>query len=191
MWPYYRLMSDLPLPPKRFYEHLVIDADNLPKTSTLHKVSHRVCKRNGVEFVASKGARTPVGPEWEQWVRENIVPEFVDTGINWREAVSDTSGVHTDITRDMALMFNITTGGPDGGVAFWQERGQPLYRARDTNALDFDQLQLLEKLQGPENVWFLIDARILHSTEGLTAPRVQFHIGLNYDQVPQNWLVDQ
>jgi hypothetical protein len=188
MWPYCKLLPELPVPPEKFYKHLIIDRDNLPTHSPYHPIKVRLCRRDGKEFIASKGTRTPVSDEWEDWVRKNIADGFTDTGINWRESVSDTSGAHTDTTRDMAVMFNITTGGPECGVTFWQEKNHLLKRARDIHCLDFDRLEMKHRLIGPENVWFLIDARILHSTENITEPRVQFQIGFDYQQVPRHWI---
>jgi hypothetical protein len=188
MWPYYKLLPNLPAPPQHFLDRVIIDTDNLPTTSPLHEVRIRFTRRNGQQFMASPSVRTLFTNEWETWVCDNIVPEFVDTGINWRHFNSDTGGIHTDTTRDYTLSWNITNGGPECGVTWWQEQGQPIQRGHAIQHLNFDNVNSICKLTGPDNTWFIIDARILHSAEHIISPRVQFQIGLNEDQIPWGWL---
>ena len=56
--------------------------------------------------------------------------------------------------------------------------------------LTYHDVTPVHKLVGPNNVWFLMDTRILHSCEGIESPRVQFDISFDTESVPQEWLVD-
>jgi hypothetical protein len=125
--------------------------------------------------------------ELEQWVRDNIIENFLHVGINYRHCNSDTSGIHTDSSREFSLTYNITTGGPTCGVTWWQEKGCPLVRDLGVQVLDFDTVEPMATLTGPSQQWFLHDARILHSTEGIETPRIQIQISLNHLHLPDHW----
>lgn len=190
MWPYYKLLPELPPPPQKFVDAVKIDPANLPSTTPYHEVRIRWSTRNGEQFLASKAARVPLSEEFEQWVRENILPNFNDAGVNYRHFNSDTGGVHTDTTRDYTLNWNITQGGPRCGVTWWQEKGKPMYRTRGIQHLDFDVLEPLHDVEGPMGTWFLLDSRILHSVERIEGePRVQLAISLDERDVPEQWLL--
>ena len=112
MWKFYKLMSDLPRPPQHFIDAVVIDPDNLPSRSPYHDIVVRYTTRNGQKVMGSPLVRTKFTDEFEQWVRENITPKFMDAGVSYRHCNSDTSGAHTDHTRDFVLSYNIAKGGP-------------------------------------------------------------------------------
>lgn len=192
MWPYYRLLPSLPAPPQRFIDQVDMNLKALPCETPFHEVRIRWSKRDGRQFLASRAARVPHSREFENWISENIVAKFNDAGINYRHYNSDTGGVHTDTTRDYTLNWNITQGGPDCGVTWWQERGRSVYRERGLQHLDFDMLEPLCNLNGPMGVWFLINSRILHSVERIAnKPRIQFAISLDEKDVPEAWLLPE
>lgn len=194
MWPPYRFLPELPRPPEKFFDmvHKQLQTSGMPTTSSLHEVRIRFSTREGQQFLASPGVRTTLNGEWEAWVRENIVSEFNDTGVNWRQFNSDTSGIHTDTTRRYTLSWNILNGGPDCGVTFWQEEGQPLVRERGIQHLNFDTVKMVDSFVGPFDQWFLIDACVLHSAENIdNEPRLQFQISLEPEHIPEHWNVAQ
>jgi hypothetical protein len=190
MWPFYKLLPHLPKPPEKFFKKVNIDLNNLPNTSSLHEVRIRFSTRNGKQFLASPGVRTLLDDEWENWVRENIVPTFNDTGVNWRHFNSDTGGVHTDTTRRYVLSYNIANGGPKCGVTWWQQDGQPLVRDPGVQHLSFNDVTPVCDLEGPFDTWFVMESHILHSAERIESPRVQFQVSLNEEHVPKEWLVN-
>jgi hypothetical protein len=191
MKPFYLLLPELPRPPEKFVEAINLDQSSFPTTSPFHEVRIRFCKRQGQQFLASPSvrARLPdnLQSELEQWVKENIIKNFLHVGINYRHCNSDTSGIHTDSSREFSLTYNVSTGGPWCGVTWWQEKDQPMIRNLGLQVLDFDVVEPVATLIGPTQQWFLHDARILHSTEGLETPRVQFQISLNYSHLPNQW----
>jgi hypothetical protein len=188
MWPYYKLLPNLPRPPQKFFDAVDISKTELPLDTDVHDVRIRYATRGNEKFMASPSVRLPFNEEWEQWVRENIVPNFNETGVNWRHANSDTSGIHTDTTRDYTLSYNITNGGPNCRVVYWQEEGQPVMRTHAIQHLNFDNVKKIFELPvGPDNVWFIHETRILHSAEGIEHPRIQFQVSLNEKDVPAEW----
>jgi hypothetical protein len=132
--------------------------------------------------------RIPLSDEFNRWICNNIASKFVDTGVNYRYCNSDTGGVHTDTTREFALTYNITTGGPDCRVVFWQEDNQPLVRERGIQHLNFNTVRPVFDLPpGPTDVWFLHNTTMLHSVEGLSQPRIQFTVGFLQSQLKPEW----
>jgi hypothetical protein len=191
MWPFYKLLPDLPKPPDQFIKFALDQIDNIPTSTDLHEVRLRYVSRNGNKFLASPGVRTLINQDWENWVKENLVSEYNDTGINWRHSNSDTGGIHTDTTRDYTLSYNITNGGPDCQVIFWQQDGHPIMRERGIQHLSFDDVKAVARMPvGPDGTWWINETRILHSAEGISEPRIQFQISLHTHQVPPEWLVD-
>jgi hypothetical protein len=191
MKPFYLLLPELPSPPKKLIDAVDLDQSSFPTTSPFHEVRIRFCHRQGQQFLASPSvrARLPdsLQAELEQWVRDNIIENFLHVGINYRHCNSDTSGIHTDSSREFSLTYNITTGGSTCGVTWWQEKGYPLVRDLGVQVLDFDTVEPMATLTGPSQQWFLHDARILHSTEGIETPRIQIQISLNHLHLPDHW----
>jgi hypothetical protein len=189
MWPYYKLLPNLPRPPQKFFDESLLDYDQFPTETPLHEIRIRHSSRNGENFVASRSVRIPLTDEFNQWIRENIASEFTDTGVNYRYCNSDTGGIHTDTTREFALTYNIITGGPRCRVVYWQEDNQPLERDRGIQHLNFDTVKpVFELPAGPDNVWFLHNTTMLHSIEGLSSPRIQFTVGFLRHQLNPEWL---
>jgi hypothetical protein len=193
MWKFYKIMSELPRPPQHFFDAVQIDPDNLPSRSPYHDIVVRYTTRNGQKFMASPLVRTKFSDEFEQWVRENITPKFMDAGVSYRYCNSDTSGVHTDHTRDFVLSYNITNGGPKCGLVYWKNKdreGEPLFQERGIQHLNFDNLEKLDELTGPDDTWFLLETNIIHSVENIETPRVQFQVSLRNEDMPAEWLAD-
>lgn len=193
MWKFYKLMSELPRPPQHFFDAVIIDPDNLPSRSPYHDIVVRYVTRDGKKFMASPLVRTTFSDEFEQWVRDNITPKFLDAGVSYRHFNSDTSGAHTDNTRDFVLSYNITNGGPNCGIAYWKNKereNESLMQHRGIQHLNFDNLEKIDELQGPDESWFLLATNILHSVENIEGPRVQFQISLRYEDIPPEWIAD-
>jgi len=190
MWPYYKLLPDLPRPPQKFFDEVEVDVNNLPNQTDMHEIRYRNVTRGNEKFLASPAVRVPTTPEFAQWFKENIAPNPKDVSINYRHCNSDTGGIHTDTTREYRLAYNILDGGPNCGVIYYQQDGYPLMRELAIQHLTYHDVTPVHKLVGPNNVWFLMDTRILHSCEGIESPRVQFDISFDTESVPQEWLVD-
>ena len=193
MWKFYKILSELPRPPQHFFDDVVIDPDNLPTRGTVADVIVRYVKRDGKRFMASPLVQTGSTKEFEQWVRENITPKFNNAGVSYRHCNSDTSGAHTDHTRDLVLIYNIDNGGPNCGVSWWRNKereGESLMHERGVQHLTFDNLEKIGEVIGPDDTWFLLESRILHSVENIERPRVQFQISLNYEDIPLEWVAD-
>jgi hypothetical protein len=98
-----------------------------------------------------------------------------------------STGAHTDFTRDWLLLYNLRTGGDKAKLCFWQEQGYPLIRDRKTEVGKYSNLKLIKEINGPKNVWYLINTRILHSTENVTELRLNLQVAFD-NQFPQELL---
>jgi len=115
------------------------------------------------------------------WIRENITSEFhaTNSGVMFFD---EPQLPHTDVTRDYVLLYNIQSGGPDSQLCFWQEAGQPLVRQRMLTAERGPNLKLVERVNGPFERWYIVNAKVIHSVENITGLRlnlqVSFDVGL-------------
>lgn len=134
--------------------------------------------RDGQSVTNSRYDRQPVSVELEAWIRSNIADDYDNIGVSCMHG-GTTNLPHTDTTRDLTLMYLITTGGDDVSTVFYRESGQELYRPRHTHP-DYDHLEVLESVRLVAGRWYLINARIVHSVENMTAPRQAVQLGFDY-----------
>jgi hypothetical protein len=91
----------------------------------------------------------------------------------------------------MSITWNIQQGGPKAGIIWYEEEGQPVMRDHNTQHLNYDNVTPIAELTPtPDNMWYIHDTRILHAAENLEAPRVQFQISMNVEDIPKEWLED-
>ena len=111
---FYSLLPDLPHPPQKFIDAISLDPNEFPTTSPFHEVRVRFCSRDGKKFLASPSVRAALPgdlqEEFEQWVKENVVADFLHAGVNYRHFNADTGGIHTDTSREFSLTYNIDPG---------------------------------------------------------------------------------
>lgn len=130
--------------------------------------------------------RCSVSTELEQWIRLNCRDDFVNVGLTYSYD-SKTMFPHTDITRRFTLLYPLATGGDSVETRWYQQQGQPLYRKSLVTLYTYDELTLLESVVFQPRVWYILDAGILHSVEGMTEPRVTIQVGFNEDST---WAMD-
>lgn len=133
-----------------------------------------------------------LGPEWDQWVRENI-SDRVDTSrvqvsVPKAGTVSNMHDAHTDNPEGWALLYVLDLGGDDVWTKFWREKGKPLlrYGCAPNNYIgcgNFDNMILLDSAKLELHRWYLINATILHSIHGITGPRTHIYLHLPADSV--------
>jgi hypothetical protein len=51
-----------------------------------------------------------------------------------------------------------------------------LVRARSTQGLTTENLDLVETIKGPHDCWYIVNTRILHSVENVVYPRINLQI---------------
>lgn len=189
-------MDHLPQVP----DHLVKIANNLidnkmdGDSDFVKQIDHslyqnRTLKLNNGSKVISRMQRGIMMPsEWDQWVKENIVSEFIETSIRVSEGSSETHGAHCDFRRKWKLYYLLSRGGDTATTYFYKQKGYPIVREeitdQDTQLIsvnDYSELEIVDSVQWPLNQWVLLNTMVLHGVEGITGLRTNFTIGIRPD----------
>ena len=133
-----------------------------------------------------------VNSELTSWLEENIPDISSRFNILYQTQFSldntpSTHIVHTDRLRLTALNYIIDTGGSDVVTSWYKEEGKNLHRLQktpgsqsDSGAVDYKNLQLLESVILEKNNWYIIDTRILHDVDNITATRKSISISFSH-----------
>lgn len=134
-----------------------------------------------------------LGLDWEEWVKENIIENFVNTGlrISAYTEYTTTHGAHSDGwfngKPSAKLYYLLETGGDNVITSFYKEQGQPLERYGDPanmcSCLDYSKLDLLSQTVFPKHQWVLLNTDILHGVENIEGDRINLAILINKDQL--------
>ena len=172
---FYCKLLDLPKIPEHFVQEILTQEPG----EVLRDYPGWVHTKEGGQVMSARNPFYYTSNELEQWLKENIAPEYNDVGVRYAhyEPGTTTAGVHTDQTRRYVLQYLIKTG--NGQLKFWQEKGQPAVRDGRYTPNNYDSLELLESFDLPEGVWVLLNTNILHSVEGLNSDRISVQVSLN------------
>jgi hypothetical protein len=134
-----------------------------------------------------------LGQEWEQWVRENIIEDFIYTGLRLSAYTeyTTTHGAHADGwfkgKPSAKLYYLLETGGDNVITSFYKEHGQPVERYGDPanmcSCSDYSKLDLLSQTTFPARQWVLLNTDILHGVENIESNRINLAVLINKDQL--------
>jgi hypothetical protein len=173
---------DLPAVP----ENLIPDFDRLLSNEVPPIWSNRpMTATRGTEIVKhSRYDRYDISPELKSWVDGNITADYKNIGIScmWDSSVNLP---HTDHTRDVTMLYLFHTGGDAVETKFWQRKGYPMhhenkdptYQYNSSQPTTYDDLDLLDSIIVPANQWYILDARCIHSVEGMSDSRISLQLG--------------
>jgi hypothetical protein len=132
----------------------------------------------GQSYAAPRIVRKSFDERFTEWVKENITENFQIAGIMVCEGTPDTpsTGAHSDLTRDFALIYTATPGGDHTDISFWKEENNPVWRGRGVRVSDFSSLEFVESFPTPVRHWYLLNVGVLHSVENLSGKRVNFQV---------------
>ena len=178
-------MAHLPNPPEVFIQraHDMARRTDLPDTvEYMSTVQHRTrsVQRQGMIVTSRAQKSRDMGEDWDTWVRENIVDDFIETGLRVSEPVSDTHGAHTDPLRKWKLYYLLERGGNDAVTCFYKEKAQPVVRDLDDMVVcnNMDELEVIDRVQWPMHQWVLINTMIIHGVEGIQGYRYNFTVSI-------------
>jgi len=138
-------------------------------------------------IVTRSNPRFPLDDEWNTWVRDNIAPVVVESGVSvcLMPRADDTEttmgGPHTDTTRNFALLYLIEKGNDDQWTEFYQETGEDVYRPYNCRPTQLAKLTLIDRVCAPLHKWLMIDGRILHAQKNISKDRIALQVSLAYD----------
>jgi hypothetical protein len=141
-----------------------------------------------------------LGADWEQWVRENIISEFFNTGFRISTGKNtETHGPHIDST-DMSkyggepgsrrvhwkLNYLLTQGGEEATTVFFREKGKEIDQSHSqttTSIDDYSFVEEIERVKFPLNKWILLNTGVVHGVHHVTDHRINLTV-----MVPHNSL---
>ena len=131
----------------------------------------------------------PMSPEWEQWVRENIVSDFIETSARMSVGDSDTHGIHADNPFKWKFYYMLDRGGDNAETVFYKEKNQPIIRQSTADSItcvnDYSDPNVfeVERVQFPLHTWVLFNATVLHGVEKITGDRKNIAISIVPDSI--------
>jgi hypothetical protein len=146
-----------------------------------------VYDNDGNAIVTRSNPRFPLSEEWNTWVRENIAPVVVESGVSVglmpRATDEETTmgGPHTDTTRNFALLYPIEKGNDDQWTEFYQEAGEDVYRPYNCRPTQLAKLTCIDRVNAPLHKWTMIDGRILHAQKNIHKSRICLQVSLATD----------
>lgn len=121
-----------------------------------------------------------VSDELVEWLKANITDVSEDIGVRYAFGSPDqpSAGIHTDQTRSFVLQYHLRTG--NGTLCYWEKKNSILKHLGSYERIDnYNKVKRIGQIDVPVHMWHLIDARELHSVEGLIGTRVTIQISLN------------
>ena len=187
------LLPTLPHPPEKFInlaKEAAADIVAKQQKGTLERkfnsnFVNRKLLRDGKEFNSRSLAGAQLGIEFNSWIRENIVSDFLEAGVRVSLGNNtNTHGAHTDGILDGAplvkLNYFIDLGGKNVVTNFYQEHNQPLVRSAnwpDVLTVDnYANLTLIEQIVVPVRTWTALNTNILHGVDNVTSTRINFTV---------------
>lgn len=182
----YKLIPELPAPSQELID--LVDFEFRPESNNTSTMGLRELKDwNGYNGPALRNMRRieePFQSAFDAWIRKNVTEAYQNSSLMYCHGgefakLATSTGAHTDFTRDYVLMYNLDTGGESAELVFWKEKNQDLIRPRGTQCGDYQNLEMVSRVTGPSNVWYLANTRILHSTENVTGRRLNLQISFD------------
>lgn len=182
---YCKLLPDLPKPPSHLIDQINMSLRakflNEPENVVIEKPED--WQEQSYKWIkpmpSNNNARAHFNAEFLKWIQVYITPNFTaeNSGVMFFD---EPQLPHCDTTRDFVLLYNLDTGGTTD-LCFWKEDGQEIIRPRMTVAPRGPNLELLQKIEGPYEQWYLMNTRVLHSVENMTGVRVNLQVSLKDD----------
>lgn len=185
MWTY-KILKELQSPPDRFFhmanEHIEQKTWGIDFQGLHEKYKDRVVVKDGNPVGFTFHYFQELTEDFTNWSRENIHPEAFDCGLRFCDGSRGSYlAPHTDIKRDIAVMYLLDTGGEHAETVWYHEDGEDLVRGRAKHANNFDKLKEVDRVQLPTNTWVILNTLILHGVENLTGVRTTFQLSVNSD----------
>jgi len=183
---YYKILHDLPRVPLDI-EIQAFDEAMLIKNRCLNPVPESYkdrwfIGRDGTPQQSSGYPRNDLGEDFLQWIKQNIASEIIDAGVSFTERpYRSTLGAHTDRTRRYSLLYVLQPGGARVITKWYREPGHEIWRDGIVHINDHTNLELLTELEIPTRTWVCINARCIHSVEGIQTQRIGINVSLDQD----------
>lgn len=189
-------LAGLPHPPEHFVDRALTIAQEGPEKhrnivskyyigGEAGHVDRKVIYREQ-EYESRYQVGFHIGEDFDQWVRENICPEFVNATVRRSVGKSATHGAHIDNSRKYAIWYMLERGGEDSRTRFYHEKGGPVEWPWNEKRVfnNMDELIELEAVKWPMRQWFVINTSVVHAITDVTGDRTSIQIGVTEEQFP-------
>ncbi len=119
-----------------------------------------------------------LGPDWDQWIRENITTVWHESGVRLSDADTDLHAAHTDYNPLIKLYYPLERGGEHAVTRWYQEPGKPIQRDPRTSISDMNTVDVIDEVQFEIGRWYLFNTQILHGVEKLQGRRISIQIAM-------------
>jgi hypothetical protein len=154
---------------------------------------YRQVTKDGKTVRSCRAHHNELPEEIKDWIRENVIPDWLYATLAVTHPVSDLHGMHTGRTRRYLLLHLIETGGDNVITRGFQQKGYPLARlAEGTNITienyDDHEFELVDEMQIMPGDWVIFDTKVLHDVINITDNRVAIHLALDSNFDVDNWV---
>lgn len=139
-----------------------------------------------------------MGQDWEDWVRANIIADFVETGVrhtvsNPQHPETSIQGPHVDVStptqpHKLKLFYIVEEGGDNVLTTWYQEKNHPTVRLDSTSenivhSNDYRNLISIQTVRIPRRSWVVFDTRVMHGVENMFDNRIVLIVGVDPNAV--------
>lgn len=183
------LPVNLPAPPAHFVQRavdLAYQVDTLPIENTAINQGdptyrNRTLLKDGKEISSRIQYGYALGSDWDQWVQENILSDYISTGGRLSVGTdTNTHGAHVDSQHNgisvYKLYYLIDPGNADTTTVFFKEQGCSIERKGTKENIcrcdDYSKLEIIDQVKFPVGQWVLLNTNILHGVENVSGTRI-------------------
>jgi hypothetical protein len=145
----------------------------------------RTVVSNGKEYSSRYQVGYEIGDDFNQWVKDNIVENFVNATVRRSVGKSEMHGAHIDNSRKYAIWYMLERGGEDSRTRFYYKPGCPMEWPLEHRVFNnMDELIEFEAVKWPMRQWFVINTSIIHAITDVFENRTSIQIGVH--ELPYN-----
>ena len=201
----YLELPDLPQPPQKFIDkaYELVNTVDIEKDNTILGTCYqsdyltRKLIKNGVEMNSRVQHGYDMGDDWESWVKENIISEYIETSVRLSVGEDTTEhGPHCDNPDKWKLYYLIDYGvdGENAVTSFYYDVGKPLEITGNTcddghyYVNDIDRLIPVYQAKFPLGKWIILNGLILHGVQNAGIGRLNFQVSIEPNSAHFNFI---
>lgn len=175
-------LHDLPQPPRQYIDRVIDITSDENAIGCVYCPDAYAGERDlligGKHYDSRYQLGFDIGQDFNDWVKENIIPNPVS--ITARKTFGDSimHGAHIDSARRWAISYLINRGGDQAVTRFYKKPGSPTEWPLMHKLFDnMDELVEIDNVQFPLESWFVINTSVIHAVTNVTGPRTFIQIG--------------
>jgi hypothetical protein len=173
---------------KHFNTHENDEYHNAIRPDLIHrpKLDQARTKLNGRVLTTVRSHRYHLPEQVHNWVVGQFGDQYTDLSLSVTDNGPDKTILipHTDCTREFLIVYTLIQGGDNVEIKFWKEDHEDLHREMRTFPDNYDRLTQLKSVKWPDRTWVMFNTNIVHSVENILSQRVQVHMGLWANHIP-------